>query len=129
MAHTIVYNPDTQTIEIKLQGDITLNEIKELYSESARVAKQQNCFMFLSDYTEAKLKLSTLEIYDLPNILLETLAPSEISASTLKRALVVAKDLDDYHFFETITINRGQSTRIFQDVAEAKKWLSHKSRD
>ena len=126
MTHAILYNPDTQTIEIKFQGDITLNEVKELYFESAQVAKQQNCYMFLSDYSDATMKLSTLDIYNLPQILSEVFAASEISAHKMKRALVVAKDLKDYHFFETVTSNSGQSAKIFQNVAEAKEWLANK---
>lgn len=126
MTHTIIYNPDTQTIEIKFQGDITLNEVKELYSESARIAKQQNCFMFLSDYIDATMKLSTVEIYNLPKILSEIFAAAEISPFKIKRALVVAKDLKDYSFFETVTSNSGQRSKIFQDAAEAKEWLSNK---
>ena len=126
MTHTIFYNPDTKTIEIKFQGDITLNEVKELYSESMQVAKQQNCFVFLSDYREATMKLSTLEIFDLPKILSEIFATSEIPSYKLKRALVVEKDLEDYRFFEVVTSNRGQTTKIFQDIAEAEEWLSNK---
>jgi hypothetical protein len=126
MTHTITYNPDMFTLEIKCQGDIALNEIKEIYLESTQVAKEHNCRLVFSDYREATVKLTTLEIYDLPNILSSTLSPSEIPAYALKRALVVAKDLEDYRFFEAVTFNRGQNTKIFQDVAEAKKWLSSK---
>jgi hypothetical protein len=126
MTHTIIYNQDTQTIEIKFQGDITFNEVIELYSESAKVVKQQNCFVFLSDYTDATMKLSTFEIYDLPRMLSEIFTASEISVHKIKRALVVAKDLKDYRFFETVASNSGQRSKIFQDVAEAKEWLSNK---
>lgn len=126
MTHTLVFNPDTQTIEIKFQGDITLSEVKELYSESMQVANRQNCFLFLSDYSDAIMKLSTLELYNLPKILSEIFATSEIPAHKLKRALVVTKDFADYHFFETVNSNSGQNAKIFQDVAEARKWLSRK---
>jgi hypothetical protein len=125
MAHTIVYNPDTRVIEIKFRGDITLEEVKKLYSESLRVAKQENCFLFLSDYRDASMKLSTLEIYDLPKILSSIFTAAEVPAYHLRRALVVAKDQKDYRFFETVTSNSGQTARIFQDVAEAQKWLSN----
>ena len=124
MSHTIAYNSDSHIIEIKFQGDIILSELQELFSESVRIAKEQNCFLFLSDYREATVKLSTLEIHNLPKILSDIFAPYGIPATKLKRALVVAKDLKDYHFFETVTLNSGQNTKIFQDVAEAKEWLS-----
>ena len=62
MSHIVTYNPDSQIIEIKFQGNISLDEVVEILSESVRVAKEQNCFLFLSDYREATLKLSTLDI-------------------------------------------------------------------
>jgi hypothetical protein len=126
MTHTIHYQPDAQTIEIQFQGDITLGEVKELYSDSVRLSKQHDCFVFLSDYSQATMKLSTLEIYELPKILAEIFAGSDIPAYKLKRALVVARDQKDYSFFEVVTSNRGQNTKIFQDTAEARKWLSGK---
>ena len=126
MSHTIAYNSDSRTIEIKFQGDVTLSEVKELFSESVRIAQEQNCFLFLSDYGEARIKLSTLEIYALPKILSDIFAPYGIPANKLSWALGVAKDLEDYHFFETVTSNSMQNTKNFQDVAEAKEWLSNK---
>lgn len=59
MPHTVTNNPDLSVIEIKFQGDVTLNEIKELFSESLQIANEQNCLLFLSDYGEAIMKLST----------------------------------------------------------------------
>ncbi|HNK62418.1 MAG TPA: hypothetical protein PLE14_00100 [Anaerolineales bacterium] len=49
-----------------------------------------------------------------------------ISPFKLKRAFVVSKNLDDFHFFENVTRNNGQLAKIFQDVDEAKKWLLQK---
>jgi len=126
MAHTITYNPDLHIIEIKYQGNATVSELREVFSESMKVAREQDCFLFLSDFSEAKLKLSTLDIYELPDILSGTFASSGIPAYKLKRALIAEKDLEDYRFFETVTSNRGQYTKIFQDVARAREWLLKK---
>ncbi len=124
MAHTVIYNPDTAILEITYQGAVTLAEVKEIYKESAQAVKEHHCHLIFSDYREAVMKLSTVEIYDLPKILADTLRDVEVAVVSLKRALVVAKDLRDYHFYETVTHNQGQNTRIFQDVAEAKEWLT-----
>jgi hypothetical protein len=40
------------------------------------------------------------------------------------RAIVVAKDLDDYAFFELVSKNQGQRVKIFKDIDEAKRWLA-----
>ncbi len=126
MSHTITYNSDLHILEIIYQGNIVFNEIKETQSEAAPIAKEKNCFLFLSDFRQATIKLSTMDLYELPKLMSNTFALSEIPVYKLKRAIIVAKDLDDYNFFETVTANRGQNAKIFQNAAEAKEWLSNK---
>lgn len=129
MPHTITYHPETQILELKLHGQITFNEIKEIYSEALPFAKDKNSSLFLSDYREAVLCLSTFEIYELPKIFSETAAAVGFIPFHLKRAIVQSQthNPDDYQFFETVSQNRGQSlARLFQDIDEAKKWLSQK---
>ncbi|MGE5027430.1 MAG: hypothetical protein ACM3JK_03055, partial [Betaproteobacteria bacterium] len=101
MLHTVAYNSDLGIVEIKFHENVTWEEVREILWQSAQVAKEQKCFLFLSDFREATLKLSTLELFGLPKILSETFASSEISTYKIKRAFVVAKDLKDYSFFET----------------------------
>jgi hypothetical protein len=126
MTHTITYKSDTSTLEIKYQGDVNMNDVRKIYINAAQMVKEHNCHLIFSDYREATIKLSTLEIYDLPIVLSGILSQFEISVYKLKRAFVVAKDLQDYHFYETVTLNQGQNARIFQDIVEAKEWLSKK---
>ena len=126
MLHTITYNSDSGIVEIKFQENVTWKEVKEILWQSAQIAKEQNCFLFLSDLREATMKLSTLELYELPKILSETFTSSEIPTHKLKRAFVVAKDLEAYSFFENVNVNRGYRHKMFQDISEAKKWLLEK---
>jgi hypothetical protein len=123
MLHTITYNSDLGIIEIKFQENVIWKEVKEILWQSAQIAKEQNCYLFLSDFREATMKLSTLELYEFPKILSETFASLEIPTHKIKRAFVVAKDFKDYSFFETVNVNRGYSHKMFQDISEAKKWL------
>ena len=123
MLHTITYNSDLGIVEIKFQENVTWKEVEDILWESARIAKEKNCFMFLSDFREATLELSFLELYEFPKILSEIFASSGISAHKIKRAFVVAKDLKDYSFFETVNVNRGYRHKMFEDIDEAKKWL------
>ncbi len=123
MSHTMTYNSELHIIEIKYQGIIRLEEVKETFSEAVRMIQEVNCFLTLGDYRNAEVNLSTMEIHQLPKIIADLLAPSGITPYKLKRAFVVAKDLDDFHFFETVTQNSGQQARIFRNIEEAKKWL------
>ena len=126
MSHTIIYNSEEHAIESKIQGDFTLDTAKEIMAEFALIAKEKDCVLFLSDYSEATLKLSTMEIHGLPKIILDIFASSGLDVRRFRRALVATKDLKDYLFFETVTANRGQNTKVFYDVDEAKKWLYKK---
>jgi hypothetical protein len=76
---------------------------------------------------KAKLKLSTMEIYDLPIYIEE--AGLDI---TCRRAAIVSQDFDDYRFFENVSRNRGHFVEIFsnsekfglfRDIEKAKEWL------
>ena len=123
MAHTMTYNADLQIIELTMQGNVAWAEVLEMMSESAQLIQKWNCFRVLSNYTEATAQFSTIEIYRLPQILADTLASSGISVHQVKRALVVARDLQDFQFYDTVSNNRVQPTKIFHDLTEAKNWL------
>jgi hypothetical protein len=66
MPHTIIYNSEERIIEIMVEGNFSLNEAKEVFIEAVQVLKAQNCFLVLNDMREATMKLSMLEIYELP---------------------------------------------------------------
>jgi len=82
--------------------------------------------LLLNDYREAKVKLSTLEIYEAPKIYADIFALSGLSIYNITRALVVAEDLRDYLFFETVSFNLGQHAKVFKDITEAREWLLSK---
>jgi hypothetical protein len=126
MSHTIIYNSEERIIEIKVQGDFSLSEAKEMFTEAVQVVKAQNCFLVLNDMREATMKLSMVEIYKLPKTLAVKVDSLGLSVHKLKRALVVKKDLKDYIFFEDVASNRAQSVKYFFDIDEARKWLSGK---
>ncbi len=123
MSHTIIYNSEERIIEIKVQGDFSLSEAKEMFAEAVQVVKAQNCFLVLNDMREATMKLSMVEIYKLPKTLAVKVDALGFSVHKLKRALVVKKDLKGYRFFEDVASNRAQSVKYFFDMNEARKWL------
>ena len=126
MSHTIIYNSDMHIIESTFQEGLTFSEVKEFISEGVRIAKEKDCALFLTDYREATLKLSTLEIYEVPKLMQDTFASTGLNIRRIRRAVIAAKDLKDYLFYETVTINRGQNAKVFYDIDEAKTWLLRK---
>ncbi len=126
MAQTTVYNAESQLIETKFEGIVAFKDVKEIVSKIAQVAKEHNCFLCLSDYRDAELKLTTSEIYNLPKLLSDITALYGLCATAFKRAVVARMGLEDFHFFETVTLNNMQNARLFHDLAEAEKWLLEK---
>jgi len=126
MSHTIIYNSEESVIEVKVQGDLFLSEAKEFITEAAQIAKEHGCFLILNDMREATVKLSMVEIYEMPKMIVAIFALSGLNAYKLKRAFVAIKDMKDYGFFETVTLNRSQSAKYFFDMDEARKWLFEK---
>ena len=124
MSHTVAYNSEAHLIETRVQGILTMEEAKEIISEIIQAGKSSNCYLCLSDYREAELDLSVIELYNVPRIIARESAAQGLLANKFKRAIVVKRDLKDFYFFETVTLNSGQNAKLFEDIDEAKKWLS-----
>jgi hypothetical protein len=126
MSHTVAYNSETHIIETRVQGILTMEEAREIIFEIIQAGKANNCYLCLSDYRAAELDLSVLELYGVPKIISSESASQGLLANKFKRAIVVKHNLRDFHFFETVTLNSGQNAKLFEDIDEAKKWLSNR---
>ena len=126
MTQTTVYNSEAHIIETKFEGKLGLKEAREIISNIAQVAKENRCFLCLSDYRDAELDLTTSDIYNLPKILSDITTLEGLPATIFRRAIVVKRDLEDFRFFETVTRNSMQNVKLFHDIDKAKKWLLEK---
>jgi hypothetical protein len=124
MPHTVIYNSELHIVESKLLGDMTLGEVDKIITKTAKIAKENDCRLIFTDFTEVSRKLSILEIYELPDRIRYIFTSFGMSVFLYKRANVVAKDLDDYVFHENVMVNRGQNEKVFTDIDKAKKWLT-----
>jgi hypothetical protein len=123
MTHTVIYNSELHVVESKLQGDMTIREVDEIVTKTAKIAKENDCRLIFTDFREVSRKLSILQIYELPDRISNIFTSFGIHVSLYKRANVVAKDWDEYIFHENVMVNRGQKEKVFTDIDEAKKWL------
>ena len=123
MTHTVMYNSELHIVESKLQGDMTLVEVDEIVTKTAKLAKEKDCRLIFIDFREVSRKLSILQIYELPDRIKTIFTSLGSNVSLYRRANVVAKDLDDYVFHENVMVNRGQNEKVFTDLDKAKKWL------
>ena len=123
MTHTVTYNSTLHIVESKLQGNMTLGEVDEIITKTAKIAKENDCRLIFNDFREVSRKLSILQIYELPDRIRTIFTSFGINVGLYKRANVVAKDWDEYIFHENVMVNRGQKEKVFTDMDEAKKWL------
>ena len=126
MTHIVIYNSELHIVESRLQGDMTLGEVDEIITKTAKIAKENDCRLIFNDFREVSRKLSILQIYELPDRIRTIFTSFGINVGLYKRANVVAKDWDEYIFHENVMINRGQKEKVFTDMDEAKKWLMDK---
>ena len=102
---------------------MTLGEVDEIITKTAKIAKENDCRLIFNDFREVSRKLSILQIYELPDRIRTIFTSFGINVGLYKRANVVAKDWDEYIFHENVMVNRGQKEKVFTDMDEAKKWL------
>ena len=127
MPHTIRYLPEMHIIETAVKGLVNQDELKNVFSDGVQLAKEKDCFRFLNDFREANIQMSTMELYELPEILSGISTSQGIQAGRLWRALVVGTSYtSDAIFAENVTVNRGQHVKFFHDIEEARAWLLKK---
>jgi hypothetical protein len=127
MAYEVIYDPQEDCVHGHIEGQVDLALVHEYGKEIIKQLRAHHCLCFLNDMRQAWGRLSTVEIYDLPAWIEE--AGMDRSC---KRAILVARDFDNYQFFETVSRNHGhlvevfadaRKTGIFRDLAEARAWL------
>lgn len=122
-SYTVAYNVELKIIETTVDGDIDLNVLKDIFTAQAQTSKDSNCNLMLNDYRNARIKITVIEIYELPKIIAKIAASFGRSASRTIRALIIPTFKEDYRFYETVTANNSQTEKLFFDIEEARKWL------
>jgi hypothetical protein len=108
------------------EGALDVQAIDAFVHEIVAALKEHRCYLLLNDFRNVTLAISTLEIYHLPARVAELLAAEGLNVYNLKRALVAASDMDDYRFFENVSVNHMQKVKVFRDIDQARAWLLEK---
>jgi hypothetical protein len=131
MAYKVVYSPDEDCVHASIKGDVDLAMAQRYVQEIVKQLRAHHCLRLLNDMRKASIKLSTMDIYDLPAWIEARLEEAGVNRFC-KRALLVSRDFNDYEFFETVSRNHGhllevfadsKITGIFRDIAKADEWL------
>jgi hypothetical protein len=121
MPYEIEYDTDSACMMCRMAGKIDQQLVRDFLAELVTLVEKHRCTRTLNDLREADLALSMLDIYGIPKLISQAgLGP------TTKRAVVVSASRDDYHFFETVSVNLGQYVRVFTDFDKALKWVTAK---
>ncbi len=118
MTHKLIYNADTDCIELTVLGSFNMERLKEIAPEVAKLSEQSHCQRILNDMSSATIDVSLAEIYSSP----QQMDRSGINRMS-RRALVVPPDFEQAAFLETVTRNRGHNLRVFSVREEALNWL------
>jgi hypothetical protein len=125
--HTIIYNTEAGIIEIKYQGTVDYLELKEVIPQVMAMMKEKQCLLWINDLREATLILNALRIYEVVEFLTETAAKEGIVVSHFKRATITPPNPPDHPFALITSRNRGHTVRAFEDIDQARRWLTGKS--
>jgi hypothetical protein len=55
MTHTVIYNSELHIVESKLQGDMTLGEVDEIVTKTAKIAKEKDCRLILTNFGDLRI--------------------------------------------------------------------------
>lgn len=102
-----------------IEGVVDLNTIENFAKEVIPELQARDCKKVFNDLRKINLKLSTTDIYYLPQILMKMgLDP------LCKRAILVDEHFDDVAFFQLASTNIGQNVKVFKNPDDAMNWLN-----
>jgi len=120
MKWTISHIAESNIIHIETVGEMTAPVLNQMVREVIEASELHNSKLILVDHRKALVALSVLDTY---------CRPQELDALGFPRNSRVAQvfpgsNLEQFRFFETVSLNRGYQIRIFKDIESAKEWLS-----
>ena len=124
MGFETFYNEDENIIETRLSEGITNKDVLDFIEKMIELTTKHECFSWIVDYTNARYKLSTMQIFDLPTEVFKRMDLLGNKKYHIKRAIIRVNDNDDFAFLENVANNRGQNLLVFSNRDDAKKWLN-----
>lgn len=124
MGWQIEYLEPERTVVIKTSGSQDIAMARQMVIEAAGLAAKFGAKRFLKDDRDSVLKLTTVEIYGFPRVLLEGGIPRDSRIAVIQNA--VPSQAADFQFFKTRMYNEGMpDVRVFAGSREeALEWLT-----
>ena len=123
MQFEVSYLEEEKIIVSRLSEYFDWSVAEKMVPALSVLIKDKNCKHILLNFATANMKLSTVSIYMTPEKLASEFMKYGVDIRLLRRAMVVARDEDDFQFLANVTINKSQLLRIFHDEESAIAWL------
>jgi hypothetical protein len=119
MAITVNFNCDGGLLRVCASGeDENLEQVKEYGMSIIKAALEFNCTRILCDETELTYNLSQIDTFDSARFISE-------NAPKVGKTAIVCKpnQAKDALFWETVSVNRGITVKVFTSLLEAEEWI------
>jgi SpoIIAA-like len=114
----LLYDAENDYIAMQVTGRLDITAAKKYVPILREAMATHKCHRLLNDMRQADLAVSLVEYFRAPHQPFDALPPDA------RRAIVTSeKAARDLGFFETVSVNRGQTVKVFTDMDEAKHWL------
>ncbi len=124
MAWHIAFDEPTRVVETTYAGLLGIEEIRAAALATLDAGRAHGTHLYLGDCLTLEHAATLFNIYDLVRFY-ESLPLDFIMKEAI--LLPLAPDAsDDLKFYETTAKNRGYNVRVFNDRAEALRWLLEK---
>jgi hypothetical protein len=123
MTIEVAFNEQEQIIEVMVEESFNWSVVERVAPQVSRLALEKHTFHVLLDFRRSGITLSTVQIYMTPEKAAEEFKKYGVDILQLRRAVLIQHNDRDFHFLETVTINKLQPFRVFFDEAAARAWL------
>ena len=121
MTLSVRYNTERNFVESKVTGVVSAEELGQETEQAIAMGLANDCFFFLSDFSEAEANFSTFDVYELPALQDERGLDRCAQIALIAPRSESGRELAD--FYETVCFNRSWSARVFTDREAALEWL------
>lgn len=115
---TVNYNDAQQYLHATISGRLDTEAADRVLKEMNAAIDRFRCKLILYDLTQAEIALDTHEIYQIPQIFIDS------GNQNVKRAVIFPNEFEhDFTFFETVAANKGVPVQTFTSPDAALDWL------
>jgi hypothetical protein len=121
MPWTHQISDDGKTLKVKYEGTFVAGELRQATEDILSIMLEKKIMRVLLDCYDAHFDVPIIGVYQLPDLYEARGIPRKTRA-----AVILPKDhyrQELYEFYEDVCSNRGYFVKLFEDAAEAWKWL------